>query len=387
MPSKHIAFKKTALDKLPNAEAGKRDYYYDTEQEGLMLQVTASGSKTYYVYKRMDGRPQRLKLAKYTEMTITEARKASKEAVGKIAQGRNPYKERKAVKDEMTLSELFNRFIERYAKQHKKTWEEDVNNYNRYLTHWDNRQISQISRDDVMRLHSKLGDENGIYAANRLLALLRTLYNKALDWDWEGRNPALQVKPFKEKSRERFLQPEEMQRFFAALEEESNEVVRDFLKVSLFTGARKSNVLSMRWSDISLKGQTWTIPDTKNGESHTVPLLDEVITILKDRQKCSEFSQWVFPSNHTAEKHLTDPKKVWAQIMKRAKIENLRMHDLRRTMGSYQSSLGANGFIIGKTLGHKSSRATDIYARLNLDPVKESMKQAVGAMVSHAEGE
>lgn len=286
----------------------------------------------------------------------------------------------------MTFGELFKKFINEYAKQHKRTWKEDVRTYERYIINWESKPISSLTRDDVARTHTKIGKENGMYAANRLLALVRAVYNKAIEWEWQGQNPATHIKPFKEKSRDRFLQPEEIRRFFQALDYEPNTLVKDFIKTCLFTGARKSNVLSMKWEDISLKQATWYIKETKNGETQAVPLTEEVIETLKERQK-HKSSIWVFPSKQDEKKHLTDPKKTWANILDRAEIQNLRIHDLRRTMGSYQAILGANSFTIGRSLGHKSSKATEIYARMNLDPVRASMGQAVKTMMMHSEEE
>lgn len=82
--------------------------------------------------------------------------------------------------------------------------------------------------------------------------------------------------------------------------------------------------------------------------------------------------------------HFHDPKKAWARILKRAGIEDLRIHDLRRTLGSWQTALGASGFIVGKSLGHKSMQATAVYARLNLDPVRNSVNAAADAMFKAA---
>jgi len=78
--------------------------------------------------------------------------------------------------------------------------------------------------------------------------------------------------------------------------------------------------------------------------------------------------------------HLADPKKAWHRVLKRAGICDLRVHDLRRTLGSWQAAAGANSYIIGKSLGHKSQQSTAIYARLNLDPVRASVNQAIDAM-------
>ena len=88
----------------------------------------------------------------------------------------------------------------------------------------------------------------------------------------------------------------------------------------------------------------------------------------------------MFPAE-SASGHLVDPKKAWKRILNRAEIEDLNMHDLRRTMGSYQTIGGANSFIVAKSLGHKSIKSTEIYARLNIDPVRESMEQAANLMM------
>ena len=148
--------------------------------------------------------------------------------------------------------------------------------------------------------------------------------------------------------------------------------------MSLLTGARRANVLSMSWEDVNLQRGTWTIPRTKNGEAHTVPLVGEAIAILTVRKSSSE-GPWVFPGPG-ATGHLVEPKKAWARILRRAGIENLRIHDLRRSLGSWQAATGANLSIIGKTLAHKNVSTTAIYARLSLDPVRASMEEATRAM-------
>lgn len=137
----------------------------------------------------------------------------------------------------------------------------------------------------------------------------------------------------------------------------------------------------MRWKDINFHTATWRIEETKNGEAQTIHLPHQAVELLKARKLESD-SPWVFPGSG-ASGHLADPKKAWARILKEAGIENLRIHDLRRTLGSYQAATGANGYIIGKSLGHKSQQSTAIYARLNLDPVRESVNKATDAMFEY----
>jgi len=198
--------------------------------------------------------------------------------------------------------------------------------------------------------------------------------------EWIDTNPTKGIKKFKEKSRERFLYSDELLRFFQALSEDQNKNLADFFMLSLLTGARRDNVLTMRWKDMSFEHGIWTIPETKNGDLLKIPLSDEAKKILQNRRAVNFESQWVFPSKHSKSGHLEEPKSAWKRILKKAGIEDLRLHDLRRTLGSWQAATGANSYVIGKSLGHKTQQATAIYARLNLDPVKESIDRATTAM-------
>lgn len=208
------------------------------------------------------------------------------------------------------------------------------------------------------------------------------MFTKAISWGWNGTNPTFGVKKFKEKSRERFLHGDELSRFFDALETESNRTLADFFMLSLLTGARRANTLAMRWQDIDMHRAIWTIQETKNVTSHTVPLSSEAIAILTKRLPQKTLSSvWVFPNNTSKSGHLEEPKSAWKRILKRANLQDLRLHDLRRTLGSWQAATGANSYVIGKSLGHKTQQATAIYARLNIDPVRESMEKATSAML------
>lgn len=137
-------------------------------------------------------------------------------------------------------------------------------------------------------------------------------------------------------------------------------------------------MLSMRWADINLERREWRIADTKNGEAQTVVLSPEVISLLSERNRSSEFT---FPGTGK-HGHLVEPRKGWTRILRRAGIENLRIHDLRRTLGSWQAKAGASLVVIGKSLGHKCISTTAIYARLDIDPVRESVERAASAIMA-----
>ena len=265
----------------------------------------------------------------------------------------------------------------------KKTWKEDQAGVNNFLSHWLHKKLFSITKQEVQLVHEKIKKENGLYRANKILAKIHAIYNKAIEWGWQGTNPAQGIKKFKEKSRDRFLHPDELPRFFESLNNEPNTTIKDYIYISLFTGARKSNVLCMKWEDINFERCEWLIPETKNGESLRIHLIEKVLEILHKRLSESSGSEWVFESIGKTG-HLVEPKSGWKRVLQRANIKDLRLHDLRRTLGSWQAATGANSYIIGRSLGHKDQQSTAIYARLSIDPVKDSVDKAAQAMLKHA---
>jgi integrase len=378
-------FTKKLLDNLPSSSTGQRAYYYDAGARGLALAVSPGGKKNFVLYRKILRRPERITIGPWPDLTIEQARGRAEELNGAIARGENPAAKRRIVRDEMTLGELFKTYLEHHAKPHKKTWAEDEEMFRNHLHALNLRRISHIRKTDIVELHLRVGRNSGEYMANRVLQLLRGVFNKAIEWGWKGENPASRIKAFKEHKRERFLQPDELPAFFRAVAQEPNEAIRDYVLLSLLTGARRSNVQAMRWSEINWAAATWRIPETKSksGEAVTVTLPRQAIEILERRRQESEGGEWVLPGWGSTG-HLVEPKAAWAGILKRAGIENLRLHDLRRTLGSWQAATGASLPVIGKSLGHKSLAATQVYARLNLDPVRASVNKAVEAMFTAA---
>lgn len=379
-------FTKRSIESLPTPEKGKRIYYYDTKVRGLGIGITDRGTQTFIVYRKIEGRPERIILGRYPDLSIENARGEAAKINSKIAQGENPNREKSKLRAESTLKELFEQYLEQHAKVHKKSWKIDLNQYKLYLSHWDKHKISKINKSDMEALHSKVGKECGIYAANRMLSLLAIMFSKAISWGWKYPNPTIGIQKFREKSRERFLQGSELARFLKALADEPNRSLSNFFMLCLLTGARRSNVLAMRWQDINFEQEIWRIEETKNGSSQLVPLSKEALNILKPLWK-ERKGEWVFPSTISKSGHLEEPKNVWKRILKRANLEDLRLHDLRRTLGSWQAATGANSYIIGKSLGHKTQQATAIYARLNTDPVRASVVKATEAMMKVMEKE
>jgi integrase len=162
---------------------------------------------------------------------------------------------------------------------------------------WNGRKLSDISRADVERLHAKVGQEHGRYAANHLVRLLRRMFNVATNWGLlKGANPASRIKLFAEEKRERFLSPDELKRVNDALMEEPNWRWRAYFPLSLLLGIRRGELLAMRWADIDLDARRWRIPITKTGNSHLLPLPSDAVAILADLPSRGA-SDWVFPSD------------------------------------------------------------------------------------------
>jgi integrase len=374
-----INFTKQTIMDLDFPKKGLK-YYRDIKEKGLSIYITSNEIITFFVRKRIEGKDERVIIGSFPERSIESARKQARVIKGLIAQGINPNDKKNTLRQEITFKELFVDYMERYSKQEKRTWKGDENDINRFLNHWFNKKISTITNNEIRLLHEKIKINNGLYQANRVLVKIRAIYNKALEWGWQGVNPTNCIKKFKEKSRDRFLQVDEFPRFWDAVMKEENSAPRDYVILSLLTGARKSNVLSMCWDDVHLERGQWRIPETKNGEPLTVSLPQLAINILAIRKETST-NEWVFPSLTSKSGHLEEPKRAWKRILKRADIKDLRIHDLRRTLGSWQAATGATTAIIGKSLGHKNKNTTAIYERLNLDPVKQAVERATDAMI------
>ena len=345
-----LNFTKAALQAIEAPTNRRRDIYRDEKSKGLYLFVTAGGKKTFYLYRKIQYKPEQIRIGPFPDLTVSQARKKAEELNGLIAQGSNPQEAVRGRREELTLGELFKEVLERHLEPHKrpKTVKEYKRQFEVHLKPWKSRKLSRIHQRDVAQLHSKIGQESGHYLANRVLALLSMLYGKAKAWGhFKGDNPCKGVERFKENSRDRFLQPDEAPRFFQALAEESNTTARDCLLMCLITGARKGNVQAMRWDDVSLERNTWRIPDTKTGDPLLVPLVPKAVELLQTRVEQQDESPWVFPGRDPS-KHIVELKTVWARILDRAGIQNLRMHDLRRSLGSWMAAQGASLSVIGK---------------------------------------
>lgn len=365
------------IEELPPAPAGSRYERQDTGMPGLTVRVTDKGVKTFCIRKRVNGEEVRFTIGRFPAVSLDEARKEARELMSKMERGENPAALKRAKRAEPTFGELFEGYVGTPGKRKDSTVRNYRQAFGAYLEPWAKAKASSITRSDVRALHARITKGGAPYAANRTVALLRAIFNHAAKAELiKGNNPAEGIELNKEESREVRLLPSQLGAFLAAVESYPDTDLRDFFSLCLLSGQRKANVLSMRWEDVHLGDRLWIIPETKNGKPQYVPLMDEELAIL-ERRKDAARSPWVFPS-HGKSGHLVEPKAAWRAILKTAGIPHgaLRIHDLRRTLGSLMGDAGVSLPTIGKTLGHLSQLTTGIYARLSLDPVRAAKMQA-----------
>lgn len=385
--TQRFKFSKTRIETLPAPEKG-RATYYDEMVPKLALRITTTGSKSFYVVKRAEGEMVWLRLGSFPDMTVELAREEATKALGEFTVGANPASVRRARKAELTFGELFKEYGERHGSK-KRSWKTDQSLFANHLQSLASKKVSSISKADVSRILSDLDKEGKAGATvNNVRALISSVYGRAIEWGRADLNPVSGIKTRAKVKRDRFLQSDELPRFFQSLAQEPNETLRDYILLALLTGIRRTNLLEMQWKHINLKEGVWRIPRTKNNEPQNVTLSPEAVAILKTRQESAEDDAiFVFPGTGESG-HIEEPKKAVIRVMERAGIpygrdvENgVTLHDLRRTLGSWQAKTGASLAIIGKSLNHKSHQATQIYARLDLDPVRQAINTATSAML------
>jgi integrase len=367
---------KQLIDKTPFPAAGQV-FVRDTELSGFGLRVT-QGRKSFILEKRIRGRMRRFTLGPYGPLTLDQARKLAAMHVGAIAQGADPAQVRQDRRHDPTFADLTAQYLERHAPR-KRSGRDDRAMLDTHLAVFRTRKLTDVNRNDVARLHAQVG-ETAPYRANRLVALLRKMFNLARDWGLHaGDNPATRIQMFREESRDRFVQPEELPRLFQAIAAEADPAVRAVVLTALLTGARRTEVLTMRWDDVSLTRAEWRIPHTKAGRPHLLPVPHALVATLR-RLPRVEGNPYVFVGQNGVG-HLHDMKRAWDRIRVKAGIHDVRFHDLRRTVGSWLAGSGESLHLIGTVLNHRDVSTTAIYARLNLTPVRQALERNASKML------
>lgn len=381
----------------------ERAVYIDNELPGLQLRITANGTRTFFIRFRARGAvaSERFTLGRWPAMNVIAARNAAKEKLGKVALADNPAQSLRALRNEPLMGALAELYFTDRSKAGKRSvsamraqWERwlgtlpDVEPKKHGRTRvkpdgavdWSQRRVSEITREGIDGLHRRITESGGPFVANRVVELLRAIFSFAARKGITTENPAKYVTQTPEAPRSRFLQSHELQAFDDAVTAEGQPWC-DYFHVLLYVGYRKQAVAAMKWDDIDLSAGTWHVPGerAKNNEPIVLAVTGKARTVLKARAKDPLHPVWVFPGDSRAG-HITQPKKAWQRVCKRAGLPDLRMHDLRRSLGSWLAMSGLSLPAIGRALGHKDPRSTQVYAHLQADAVRSAVDQAHAAM-------
>lgn len=398
---------KAFIDKLEHD--GTDHYVWDEELKGFGLRITKGGTKSFvFQYRVGGGRSGTLKrprIGRYGTLTPAQARDIAKDWAADVAKGGDPAGDRQAKREEPRMKDVFERYLEEYAKAHKKrrSVQEDERLIRLHLTpSFAKRKVTEITREQVLTLHNKLRETP--YQANRVLALFSKVMNLCEMWGLrpDGTNPCRHVRKFKEEKRERFLSPVELARLGDVLNKASqfelyddtgkrvwvNPAATTAIRLLILTGARCSEILGLQWSMLDFDRGCAHLEDSKTGK-RVLYLPAPALSLLAQLPRHPD-AVYVIPGGSAVgknrgigDKPLTNIKDPWRTIRKHASLEDLRLHDLRHSFASVGVSNGLGLPIIGKLLGHRETATTARYAHLADDPVKSAV-ETIGERVNDA---
>jgi integrase len=369
--------------RLPLPQQGKH-ITVDTDVPGFGARVTANGARSFILrYTTRAGRERTFTIGDATVWRTTDARDKAKDLRREIEDGGDPLG---AIEDERAAPTMLD-LIERFRSAHLPKKRPRTASEYEYLIrlhiapHFGaHTKVRDVLHEDIDALHRKITKSGSPYAANRTTAVLSKMFSLAIKWRMRETNPAKGIEKNREYHRRRYLSSDELVRLTKALTKHPDKGAADAIRLLLLTGARRGEVLSMRWEDV--EDSTWSKPpsSTKQKEHHQVPLSAPALRLLADiRKRQRPRAPFVFPS-HGATGHRVELKKNWALITKAAGIEGLRIHDLRHSYASQLVSGGASLPLIGALLGHSNPATTARYSHLFSDPLRKATEK-VGAVI------
>ena len=397
----NVNFTKLVVDEIDSAPVGKRVYYNDTRVSGLQLQVTDKGTKTFYVYRRINGRPKRVKLGRHPDMAPARAREEAKICLGQIAAGEDPAENRRRERAEtVTLAEAFSQYLE--ARELADSTRYNYTNFmNRAFGDWQKKQLKTLTKEKVAQRHQKLGESSGHYYANSSMRVLRAVYTFAAhQYEGDDGNSLLPPNPvrrisdtrawFREKRRDRFITEPELAAWFHTVlaHKEAGQslaasTVADYLLLMILSGLRKQEAATLSWSNVDLDNKTLTVRDTKNHEDHTLPLSDYLYELLLNRQPDAG-TDWVFPSERT-DAHIVEPRVHVKQIAEASGVP-FTIHVLRHTFLTYADRLDLSAYAMKRLANHKMNNdVTAGYIGSDVERLRKPM-QAITDYILKAGG-
>jgi integrase len=364
-----VQLSKGFLDKIQCLSGKAKVDYFDLSCRGLMVEIRPTGRKVFYFrYTDFRGVQRQIKLASTDDLSLDQARKKVASIRNQIALGQDPF----AVKEEAKQVPTFAQFIDEqylpHVRSYKKSWETDVSLLkNHLLPRFGKRYLDEICRQDIVKMHSERRASGAAAgSANRLLIMMRYIFNLALRWEVPGvkTNPTKNVPLMPENNKkERYLSEEEARRLYEAVCKSENTMLQYIVPMLILTGARKREVLDAKWEDFDFERRLWRIPTTKLGKPRHVPLSDGVMSLLTTMPKNLK-SDYVF-ANPRTHKPFVSIFCAWDTARMRAGLSDVRVHDLRHSFASPLINSGRSLYEVQKLLGHTQIRTTARYAHLS----------------------
>lgn len=374
-------FTHRAIDALPpqDADASSPNVEYtDAVESGLRIAVYKSGRRSFRHRYTLFGVKQMMTLGEFPAVNVERARERVRENKALLAEDIDPKEERQARRDAITFEEFAKQHYLPFAKQARKSYKDIANRIKlRLIPTFGDKQLERISKQTIAQFHLKLRDEISATTANRYLALISSMYSRAIEIGLATQNPCKGLSKFKEKgSRKRVLSGDEMERFMTALKDAMKTPPGKAVFLLLATGQRKSEVLSWRWSLVDWKNRRVSIPDNKADRPHMAVLNSQAYEVLKQmEQERDKSNDWVFPSD-SAKGHLLDIRRTFKSIIDKAGISNLTIHDMRRSFASILINKGVPLTEIRDLLNHADIRTTQVYAHLNTTTLNSASEKA-----------
>jgi integrase len=365
--------------------------HYDDGVAGFGVRVTAAATKSFILNYRVrgSGRERRYTIGAFPDWTTVAARAKARELRRLISDGGDPLGDLKDERAAPTMADLIERFEQEHLPRKRPG---TVVNYRVLLgrhvrPHFGERKVADVRFEDVDSLHGKITKQGFPYAANRCKAVLSKMFNLAIRWNMRPDNPCRGIEKNHEAKRKRYLSGDELARLIKALAVHPDKRAANIIRLLMLTGARRGEVLAMRWADIDVGNGTWTKPasTTKQKADHVVPLSAPARQLLAEIQAQAgkrPLGEYVFPSGSDSG-HVVDIKRAWRTLCEGAGITGLRIHDLRHSFASQLASGGASLPLIGALLGHSNPTTTARYTHLFDDPQRAAVER-IGAVIGAA---
>ena len=374
--------------RIRDAKPGpKTRILWDATVKGLGVRVTPAGVKSYVLNYRVGGRERRATLARCTALALKEARERAGHELAAIRSGEaDPLKRRQEAREAPTVAALVEQFftIEAPARIKRGRMRAGTIAVYKYqagkhiLPAIGKRRVEDVTRADVERMVAPLPS----VTRNRVLALTSGLFRLAETWDLRpyGTNPTRGVERAREEARDRTLSPSELAALAAALSEAEARFPANVaaIRFAAVTGLRIGEVLAVRWDNVDMETGRLTLPETKTGRrGHDLPTPALAVLAALPR-----FGPWAFTNNGKAPATYKRVRETFARVAKAAGLEDVRLHDLRRTVMTRAALAGVGAHVLRDLLGHSDTAVADRYIRTLGDPVREARERVGGEIAA-----